>query len=489
MIFTARTSAQRLSSLGTMLEAAHRPRRRPPPQRCDGDHHAKMMMTEAPTFHGGGAAVVVIGGHMGRRRAFFLGSLHRRRAAVQEGDGSLLRYRSQRPFISAAKWGCDGDRDVEGGPFCRAVIASATSSALLQLTTCQRHKSYVVKFVRGHLPSDLKDVAGPIGALYGSLPDADEYSSFRMPAAYLNHYHQVGYVTMPHAALSPQQCDKLADEVMQLANDREHHPKMENLYATSLTNMSLEAMKFEMFFCQGQWRASWALHDLIYMPRFTVPCSQILGNTVLRLWYDEVVMKNPRKGPCIPWQQNYARWQHTKPMNHVTVAIALDTLTKDRGAPCVIAGSHRWRDGQCIPTSAFDPSKDEIGQINSIWDIVNEDEREMVLDTPPETIELQRGQAMFIHPMTLHCTHGNRTLDYSKMLLLHFMGTPTYAVHAGSLLPKTTRFPAESVIHGPYFPVVFDPSVVEDMPPANPQATLPPADGAGVAAGGRPGGT
>lgn len=44
-----------------------------------------------------------------------------------------------------------------------------------------RAKSYVLKFIRGHIPADLKDLAGTLGCLYGNLPDVDEYAQFVLP--------------------------------------------------------------------------------------------------------------------------------------------------------------------------------------------------------------------------------------------------------------------------------------------------------------------
>jgi hypothetical protein len=349
----------------------------------------------------------------------------------------------------------------------RAGAATATASAGSVLHQV-RAKSYVLKFVRGHLPNDLKDVQGAIGCLYGELPDADEYGAYRMPQNYIETYRQLGYAVMPHPVLSPEQVDLLADEAQQLADDREHHPKMDLLYATSLNSLK----DTPLFYCQGQWRACWAMHDLIMMPHLAVPSSQLLGNVPVRLWYDEVIAKKGRVGPCLPWQQNYQRWQHTNPINHVTVMIALDTLTKDRGAPCVVPGSHVWRDGELFPPVAYDEAKDESQVMSSLWEITNEEEQECLMDTPPQTINLQRGQAMFLHPRLLYATHGNRSLDWSRCLFVHYMGDGTMTTHAGPLLPKTTRFPPGALIQGPYYPVAFDPSMMDDALPAPPTAEI-----------------
>lgn len=325
----------------------------------------------------------------------------------------------------------------------------------------KRSKSYVLKFLRGQLPHDLKDVSGALGCLYGMLPDADEYGQFVLPQEAVASYHQLGYVKLPRLILEPKQLDMLADEVNQLANNVEHHPKSENLYATSLADLT----GGPIFCCQGQWRASWGMHDLIYLPSITVAASQVLKNSLVKLWYDEVYMKEARVGPCIPWQQNYARWQHTKPLNHVSVFIALDTLNKDRGAPCLIPGSHRWRDGNLLPPVPYDPQKDESQQLNSIWDIVDEEEREVLLDSPPETIDLRRGEALLIHPLTLHATHANRSLGQCRTCIIHYMGEKTFTVGEGPLLPNTTRFHADAEIQGPYFPTVFDPGMTENIFP------------------------
>jgi hypothetical protein len=124
---------------------------------------------------------------------------------------------------------------------------------------------------------------------------------------------------------------------------------------------------------------------------------------------------------------------------------------------------------------AYDAMKDEATQLNSIWDVVDDGERECLMDMPPVTVELQRGQCMFIHPMTLYATHGNRSYSSSRSVYIHYMAHGTQTVQAGPLLPKTTRFPPAAVIQGPYFPMVFDPSMVEDMIP--PSAGALPAGG------------
>ncbi|KAH9601498.1 Phytanoyl-CoA dioxygenase [Trypanosoma melophagium] len=333
-----------------------------------------------------------------------------------------------------------------------------------------RWKSYVLKFLRGQLPEDLKDLNGALGCLYGTLPDVDEFGQFVIAPEVVERFHQLGYVKLPHPVLDAQQIDKLADEVNELANNVEHHPKTEKLYATSLADLT----GGPLFYCQGQWRAAWGMHDLIYLPTITVAASQVLGNSLVRLWYDEVFMKEARRGPSVPWQQNYARWQHTKPVNHVTVMIALDAMNKDRGAPCLVPGSHRWRNGDLLPAVPYDPSKDEAQQLNTIWEIINEEESEVLMDTPPVTVDMKRGEALLIHPLALFATHGNRSLDAVRCCFIHYMGEKTYATQNGPLLPHTTKFQAGALIQGPFYPVVFDPAMAEElsMLPASPAATL-----------------
>lgn len=345
---------------------------------------------------------------------------------------------------------------------CRSLTSRGTFP--LQCSTpcvVQRcHKSYVLKYLRGQLPQDLKDCSGALGCLYGTLPDVDEYHQFVVPLPTLQEYHQLGYVKLPKPVLDAHQVDTLVDEVNQLANNVEHHPKSENLYATSLADLT----GGPLFYCQGQWRCSWGMHDLVYLPRLTVAASQVLGNRLVRLWYDEVFMKEARMGPCVPWQQNYTRWQHTTPVNHVTVMVALDSLNKDRGAPCLIPGSHRWRDGQLLPPVPYDPTQSEAQQLNTIWDITDDDEQEMLADTPPVTVDLRRGEALLLHPLTLFATHGNRSLEAARCCFIHYIGEDTYTTQDGPLLPHTTRFRAGAKVSGPFFPVAFDPAMTDDLP-------------------------
>lgn len=277
-------------------------------------------------------------------------------------------------------------------------------------------------------------------------------------------YHQLGYVKLPRLVLDAAQVDILADEANELANNVEHHPKSEMLYATSLADLTEKPL----FYCQGQWRAAWGMHDLVYHPTLTVAACQLLNQSPVRLWYDEVFVKAAQTGPCVPWQQHYARWQHTAPLHHVTVLLALDGLSQDRGAPCLIPGSHRWRNGaELLPPVAYDPSRSEAEQLNTIWEVTNEEEKEVLLDTPPVTLELRRGEAVLIHPLTLYATHANRSLNTARCCLVHYMGDRVRTVQHGPLLPHTHALPANSPIYGPYYPVVFDPAVAENMPMLN----------------------
>ena len=54
----------------------------------------------------------------------------------------------------------------------RCQTSFAAAAAAPSALSAYRRKSYILKFVRGHLPQDLKDVQGAVGCLYGALPDA-----------------------------------------------------------------------------------------------------------------------------------------------------------------------------------------------------------------------------------------------------------------------------------------------------------------------------
>ncbi|EPY20558.1 Phytanoyl-CoA dioxygenase [Strigomonas culicis] len=351
---------------------------------------------------------------------------------------------------------------------CLKALRGLPLAAASAMQTACRRKSYVLKYLRGRLPEDLKDVSGALGCLYGALPDVDEYSAFVLPLHVIEEYHQMGFVKLPRPVLDARQVDVLTDEAEQLANNVEHHPKLEYLYATTLANFT----DGPLFNCQGQWRASWGMHDLVYLPYLTVAASQALGNAAVHLWYDEVLIKAARVGPCIPWRQNYALWSNsTTPSDkHVSLFVALDHLNKDRGAPCLVPGSHRWRtDAETLlHINNAEGDTDEARQLNTIWSILREEETEVLMDSPPMTLDLQRGEAVLIHPLTLYATHGNRSLGPARSCAIHFVGDGAQCVRNGPLLPNTTQlFQAGQAVGGPFFPTVFDPAVVEGLPLLN----------------------
>ena len=108
--------------------------------------------------------------------------------------------------------------------------------------------------------------------------------------------------------------------------------------------------------------------------------------------------------------QDYSYWTRTKPMQHITVHVALDDQTVETGGLHYIPGSHRWhRNGMPLPIT--DAS---FGKMTSIEEVLTDEERENFKPVPSN---LKRGEASFHHPLMVHGSYANRCEGLNIVLL------------------------------------------------------------------------
>jgi hypothetical protein len=205
----------------------------------------------------------------------------------------------------------------------------------------------------------------------------------------------------------------------------------------------------------GQWRMSRAFHDLCFLPQIVCRAAQLVHPSQepsrLRFWHDQLFAKPPHHGGVVAWHQDYSYWTRTKPMMHITVHVALDDQTGDRGGLQFIPGSHRWhRNGMPLPIT--DAS---FGDMQSVHSVLTEEERQSF---NPVAGSLKRGEASFHHPLTIHGSYANKSEFPRRAAVVNYFAD---GVCSDSEEPLLSGVPAVAPGHrmeGQFFPLVYDPA-------------------------------
>eukprot|EP00049_Salpingoeca_infusionum_P000378 m.39508 g.39508 ORF g.39508 m.39508 type:complete len:270 (-) comp10314_c0_seq2:2292-3101(-) len=261
-----------------------------------------------------------------------------------------------------------------------------------------------------------------------------------------------GYVSdIP--VLNDAQCDLLLAEIASFSNPDAKHP-LHCLFHEFHFNQSGDPNNV-LLHALGHWRIGKGFHDLIFMPQITVPASQLIkpGSqaTSVRFWHDQVFCKPPLSGGNVAWHQDYSYWTRTKPMQHLTVHIALDEQTPENGSIMYIPGSHEWhRDGLPLPITA-----DDFGDMESIQKVLTDDELKHFKPVP---LSLKRGHCVIHHPLVVHGSGVNRSSKPRRAAVVNYFADGTYSDVETPLLDGVPIVPKGQACKGQFFPLVFDPN-------------------------------
>ena len=195
----------------------------------------------------------------------------------------------------------------------------------------------------------------------------------------------------------------------------------------------------------GGWRIDAQLRELVFDPRLTVPCAQVLGVDRLRFWHDQVFFKPPGHPGVVPWHQDYSYWTRTGPARHVTINIMLDDADETNGCVQFVPGSHRWG---LLPKLPFDSDLDAIhAHLSS----------EQSAAFAPVHGRLRAGEATIHHSHTLHGSFGNHSDRPRRAVVFNYMAADTRVMDGREpLLRNTPLLPVGAIIEGEHFPIVLD---------------------------------
>jgi len=192
----------------------------------------------------------------------------------------------------------------------------------------------------------------------------------------------------------------------------------------------------------GGFRVNEVLRELVFLPRVTAPCAQLLRVAQLRFWHDQVFAKPPHHPGVVPWHQDYSYWTRTTPPCHITLNLLLDDADLESGCLQFLPGSHRFG---LLPKLPFDAPLEAIRA-----------------HLPPElawnpvAVPVRAGQATIHHSHTLHGSDQNRSDHWRRACVLNYMG-PHVRVANGKepLLRGARRLPRGAIVEGDDFPIVW----------------------------------
>jgi len=289
---------------------------------------------------------------------------------------------------------------------------------------------------------DLSQYPHPISEFVSLPRSAAEWRQFRLTDEQVAFYHENGYLAGIRI-LTDRQIEQLREELQTLFDPS--HPG-HSLFYEYHTNESPDPARV-LFHALGAWRITPGFHDVLWHPAFTVPASQLLGGPV-RFWHDQLFCKPPHHGGVVAWHQDYSYWTRTQPMAHLTCWIGLDDATRDNGCLHYVPGSHRW---ELLPITGL------AGDMDAVQKVLTPEQKAAF---QPIAIELKAGEASFHHPLMMHGSYENRTDRPRRAMVINVFRDGVCSQLNQPLLKGVDVIPAGQPMGGRFFPLLFDPVVM-----------------------------
>ncbi len=243
----------------------------------------------------------------------------------------------------------------------------------------------------------------------------------------------------PIAVLTPAEvervCAAVAEVIAQLDAHRERLYEVEQAFTEQPGEVVCHFL--------GGFRVNAVLRDLVFEPRITAPCAQLLRVPALRFWHDQVFAKPPQHPGVVPWHQDYSYWTRTAPPCHITLNLPLDDSDEQSGCVQFVPGSHRWG---LLPKLPFDAPLEAMRA-----------HLPAAAEWRPVAVPVRAGQATIHHSHVLHGSDRNRSERWRRACVLNYMGAHVRVADGREpLLKGVPRLPVGAIVDGPDFPIVWE---------------------------------
>lgn len=291
---------------------------------------------------------------------------------------------------------------------------------------------------------DLSTIHGFAGDLFSAPLSKKDWERYRLSDEQVAIFHHQGFLSGVKL-IDEEHVELIRKELAEIADPS--HPG-HHLYYEFHSNESTDPSTI-LFHALGAWRIGIALHDVLWNPRFVVAASQLLGNTAVRFWHDQVFWKPPKQGGVVAWHQDYSYWIRTKPVAHLTCWCALDDATKANGCLQYIPGSHKWG---LLPKPAL------AGDLHGISEHLNDEQAKAFAN--PVFAEVKAGEAIFHHPLTLHGSGTNTSPRPRRAFVLNVIADGVKSDSNDTLLDGVPPVAKGNKLEGQFFPLLFDPEKI-----------------------------
>lgn len=158
------------------------------------------------------------------------------------------------------------------------------------------------------------------------------------------------------------------------------------------------------------WKRIDELRDVVYYGPFAHWAQQLMGSQEVRFFYDQMFVKEAGTDAPTPWHQDLSFWP-IRGEQITSFWIPLDPVTRESSGLMYVRGSHRWPQRfKAISPDYVAAIIDE--QMEDIPDINADPGRYELLDW-----EMEPGDILMFHPLTLHGSYGNSHRTRSRRAL------------------------------------------------------------------------
>ncbi len=291
--------------------------------------------------------------------------------------------------------------------------------------------------------NDLSTIHQLISNLFVWPHSAKEWEAFKLSEEQVQSFNENGFLSGVKM-LDEHQITTLRKELEEIADPK--HPG-HHLFYEFHSNESADPNSI-LFHALGAWRITPALHDVLWNPRFVMASSQLLGNTSVRFWHDQIFWKPPKQGGVVAWHQDYSYWTRTKPVAHLTCWCALDDATIENGCLQYISGSHHW---------GLLPKPEIAGALNGVEDFLDETQKKQFQQ--PKFAAVKAGEAIFHHSLTLHGSGANVSTKPRRAFVLNVFSDGVVSDADEPLLEGVPVVPKGNKMEGRFFPLLFEPQI------------------------------
>jgi hypothetical protein len=285
---------------------------------------------------------------------------------------------------------------------------------------------------------DLADYHHAVSDLFKIPSTAEEWDRYRLSDEQVRQFHDLGYVSGIRM-LNETQVELLRLELAEIADP--DHPG-NHLFYEFHSNESANPNTV-LFHSLGHWRISPAFHDVLWNPAFLMAAHQLLGNSAVRFWHDQLFCKPAKHGGVVAWHQDYSYWTRTVSMQHLTCWTALDNSGTENGCLHYIPGSHRW---------GLLNAPGLAGNMDGLHETLSTEQKK---EFQPVPVELKHGYATFHHPLMVHGSYENKSEKGRRAFVLNVFADGTRSNTDDPLLAGVPSVPKGNKIEGKFFPLLF----------------------------------